>query len=186
MTLMENLRGKRKRVMPDNRSPKDQTFNVEKLGQDVEDAMQRVHPYDDQTATQQLEVYIPRKGPTPLPTVEMAAALPDYVEHHTNVDDIGKLSAAAVVQQYETAAKTIELMGKELIEAAQQAEKMATEVKEAIAYIQEVAQKYRDEAKVIFDRIEKASLLTSEVRATCDDMRKKIENHQTSALIYQG
>lgn len=173
-TLMENLRGKNKRVTTDNRSPKDQTFDVKKMGQDLEDVLHYAHDLDDQ---QQLEVYIPR-GPTPLPPpVELTPTIPVYVEHLTNVDDIGKLSAAAVVQQYEAAAVTLELMGKELIDAAKRAEKMASDVKQAISYVEEVAQKYRDEAKIIFERIEQASILTTEVRATCDEMRKKIEDH---------
>jgi len=102
-------------------------------------------------------------------------SLPDYVKHDMGVDEIGRLSAEAVISQYESAAKSIEAMGAELIDCAKRAEKMAADVKLAIEFVKETADKYREEAKSIFDRIEKASLLTIEVRETCDNMRRKIE-----------
>jgi len=173
MTIMETMRGRRKRAIAEPEHP----YNVNELERDVEDALERVRPRDlDQDALQQLALYIPAReepvAPTPLPMV----TLPPYVEHNLNVDDLGKLSSAAVVQQYEAAAVTLEAMGKELIDAAQRGEKMAAEVKVTIKEVEEVAQKYRDEAKRVFLSIERSSLLTAEVRATCNEMRKKIED----------
>ena len=53
-----------------------------------------------------------------------ALAIPDYVEHRDGVTEIGKLSAEAVVREYEAAAKDIETMGVELIERVRQCEAM--------------------------------------------------------------
>jgi hypothetical protein len=46
------------------------------------------------------------------------APMPSYVEHHADVDQIGKLSAEAVIAQYEGAVKALEAMGTTLIDCA--------------------------------------------------------------------
>jgi hypothetical protein len=107
--------------------------------------------------------------------------VPPYVEHHADIDQIGKLSAEAVIAQYEGAVKALEAMGTTLIDCVRRAEKMAADCKDAIAYVQDTAQKYREEAKLIFDRIQQASVMTAEVRSVCDQMRKRIENPAQSA-----
>ena len=104
------------------------------------------------------------------------APMPSYVEHHADVDQIGKLSAEAVIAQYEGAVKALEEMGTTLIDCVKRAENMAAGCKDAIAYVQDTAQKYREEAKLIFERIEQASVMTAEVKSVCDDVRKKIEH----------
>ena len=107
--------------------------------------------------------------------------MPPYVEHHADVDQIGKLSAEAVIAQYEGAVKALEDMGATLIDCVKRAEKMAAGCKDAINYVHDTAQKYREEAKLIFERIEQASAVTAEVRSVCDEMRKKIEHPTQSA-----
>jgi hypothetical protein len=107
--------------------------------------------------------------------------MPPYVEHHADVDQIGKLTAEAVIAQYESAVKALEAMGTTLIDCVNRAEKMAAGCKDAITYVHDTAQKYREEAKLIFDRIEQASVMTAEVRSVCDEMRKKIEHPPQSA-----
>jgi hypothetical protein len=49
-----------------------------------------------------------------------APAMPDYVEHRDGATEIGKLSAEAIVREYEAAAKEIEAMGAELVERVKQ------------------------------------------------------------------
>ena len=57
------------------------------------------------------------------PTVSAPAmAMPDYVEHSAGATEIGKLSAEAVVREYEIAAKEIEVMGTELMDLVKQCE----------------------------------------------------------------
>jgi hypothetical protein len=110
-----------------------------------------------------------------------SAPMPPYVEHHADLDQIGKLSAEAVIAQYEGAVKALEDMGATLIDCVKRAEKMAAGCKDAINYVHDTAQKYREEAKLIFERIEQASAVTAEVRSVCDEMRKKIEHPTQSA-----
>jgi hypothetical protein len=101
-------------------------------------------------------------------------SLPDYVEHQNGVPRVGALSAEAVVRDYETAAKEIESMGTELIEAAKKCEAMTADVHNAIAFMRDTAAAYREEAKKIFKRIEDCALFTEDVRKTCEEVKRKM------------
>lgn len=103
-----------------------------------------------------------------------SVALPDYVEHQQGVSRVGALSAEAVVRDYEAAAKEIESMGEELIDAAKKCEAMTAEVHAAIAYMRDTATAYREEAKKIFKRIEHCALFTEEVRKTCEEVKRRM------------
>src|SRR6185437_881197 len=108
-------------------------------------------------------------GTTVHPAKSLASTtLPDYVEPQDGVPRVGALSAEAVVRDYETAAKEIEAMGAEMIDAARKCEAMTAEVHLAIAYMHETAAAYREDAKRIFKRIEDCSFLTEHVRQTCE------------------
>jgi hypothetical protein len=114
------------------------------------------------------------------PSVQSAAqspSMPDYVEHQAGVPRVGALSAEAVVRDYETAAKEIEAMGAELISAARKCEAMTAQVHDAIAYMRDTAAAYREEAKKIFKRIEDCSMLTEDVRKTCESLKRRIESN---------
>jgi hypothetical protein len=101
-------------------------------------------------------------------------AMPEYVEHHDGATDIGKLSAEAVVREYEAAAKEIEAMGAELIERVRQCETMTRDALAANQEMKETAARYREEAKRIFVEIENCSLMTAEVRRTCTELKDRI------------
>jgi hypothetical protein len=101
-------------------------------------------------------------------------ALPDYVEHQQGVSRVGALSAEAVVRDYEAAAREIESMGAELIDAAKKCEVMTSEVHNAIAYMHDTAAAYREEAKRIFKRIEDCAVFTQDVRKTCEEVKRKM------------
>jgi hypothetical protein len=101
-------------------------------------------------------------------------ALPDYVEHRDGATEIGKLSAEAVVREYEAAAKDIEALGVELVEHVKQCEAMSRQTLVVIDELKETAERYREEAKRVFLQIETYSLVTAEVRKTCAEMREKI------------
>ncbi|WP_249164237.1 hypothetical protein [Bradyrhizobium jicamae] len=100
--------------------------------------------------------------------------MPDYVEHRNGVNEVGKLSAEAVVREYEAAVKEIEALGTELQLAAKKCETMVAGVHDMIAEIKEFAAGYRDQGKRFFLQIEAVSLMTSEVRDTCEVLKKKI------------
>jgi hypothetical protein len=124
-------------------------------------------------------------GQMPLPSVRapsvQSETMPDYVEHQDGVPRVGALSAEAVVRDYEAAAKEIEAMGAELIGAAQKCEAMTAEVHNAIAYMRDTAAAYREEAKKIFKRIEDCTILTEDVRKTCETVKRRIEGNSNSA-----
>lgn len=107
--------------------------------------------------------------------------MPDYVEHKQGVNQVGKLSAEAVVREYDAAVKEIEALGKELSEAAKKCEAMVAGVHAMVAEIKELAAKYRDEGKRYFLQIEDCSLMTSEVRTVCEALTKKIARSNIAA-----
>jgi uncharacterized coiled-coil DUF342 family protein len=101
-------------------------------------------------------------------------AMPDYVEHSAGATEIGKLSAEAVVREYETAAKEIEVMGTELMDLAKQCEAATRNALTVTEELKETASRYREEAKRVFQQIENCSQVTAEVRHICNELREKI------------
>jgi hypothetical protein len=101
-------------------------------------------------------------------------AMPDYVEHREGATEIGKLTAEAIVREYETAAKEIEGMGAQLIDCVKHCEEMTRDALRVIEEMKETAARYREEAKRIFLQIENCTLMTAEVRKTCTELKEKI------------
>jgi hypothetical protein len=101
-------------------------------------------------------------------------SMPGYVEHRDGATEIGKLSAEAVVREYEAAAKEIEAVGAELIERIAQCQAVTRDAFGMTAELKEIAERYREEAKRVFLQIENCSLMTAEVRKTCVELKEKI------------
>jgi len=101
-------------------------------------------------------------------------SIPDYVEHREGATEIGKLTAEAIVREYEAAAKDIEAMGAELIERVKQCEAMTRDALAVTQEMKETAMRYREEAKRIFVQIEDCSQMTAEVRKTCTELKERI------------
>src|ERR1700749_3515825 len=101
-------------------------------------------------------------------------AMPDYVEHREGATEIGKLSAEAVVREYEATAKEIESMGSELLDRVKQCEAMTRDALAVTDELKEVAARYREEAKRVFEHIESCSLVVAEARKTCTDLKDRI------------
>ena len=101
-------------------------------------------------------------------------AMPDYVEHSDGATEIGRLSAEAVVREYEAAAKDIEALGQELVENVKHCEAMNRDSLVVIEELKETAERYRKEARRVFLQIENYSLVMAEVRKNCAEMREKI------------
>jgi hypothetical protein len=141
-----------------------QVFNVVDLEKEIE-AEIRNSPI--RTGERSIDFAPPRvRAPT--------IAIPDYVEHCEGATEIGKLSAEAVVREYESAAKEIEGMGAELIERVKQCEAMTREALVVTEEMKETAARYREEAKRVFRQIENCTLMTAEVRKTCSELKEKI------------
>jgi len=89
----------------------------------------------------------------------------------TEVSRVGALTAEAVMQDYEAAAKEIEAMGAELVSAVKKFETMTTDVQNTI---RDTAEAYRQEGKKIFERIEECAVFTEDVRKTCEDVKRRM------------
>ena len=103
-----------------------------------------------------------------------APAIPDYVGHHDDATEIGKLSAEAIVREYEVTAKEIEALGEFVKEMAQRCEQLSTSASDMLKEIKSTAARYRKEGKRIFNEIESCSSATDEVRQLCGTFRDKI------------
>ncbi|HLZ01204.1 MAG TPA: hypothetical protein VKR55_03525 [Bradyrhizobium sp.] len=101
-------------------------------------------------------------------------AVPEYVSHREDVTEIGKLSAEALVREYEVTAKEIEAMGEFVKEMAQRCEQLTTSASDMLKDIRATAARYRKEGKRIFNEIESCSSATDEVRRLCETFRDKI------------
>jgi chromatin segregation and condensation protein Rec8/ScpA/Scc1 (kleisin family) len=141
-----------------------QVFNVVDMEREIEEQVRNSPPIRDQRPVN----FAPPRVRAP------ALSIPDYVEHREGATEIGKLSAEAVVREYEAAAKDIEAMGAELIERVKQCEAMIRDALAVTEEMKETAARYREEAKRIFLQIENCTLMTAEVRKTCIELKEKI------------
>ena len=133
-------------------------FDVTRLEEDVREAVtQRPHI--------QAVDYTPRTAPPPVP---------EYVSHRDDVSEIGRLSAEAIVREYEETAKEIEAMGGTVREMVQRCEQLSASASAMLKDIKSTAARYRKEGKRIFNEIESCSSATDEVRRMCESFRDKI------------
>jgi len=147
-----------------------QVFNVVDMEREIEEQVRNSPPIRDQRPVN----FAPPRVRAP------ALSIPDYVEHREGATEIGKLSAEAVVREYEAAAKDIEAMGAELIERVKQCEAMTRDALSVTKEMKETAARYREETKRVFVQIENCSLVTAEVRKTCGDLKAKIATPPTA------
>jgi hypothetical protein len=128
-------------------STEGKAFNMEDLVQQIKEGMQKVPPFPGTNS-----------GNSSAPRVNAPSlSMPDHVEQTDGTAKLGQLSAEAIVREYEAAAKEIEAMGAEVLEG-----------------VNETAARYREEAKRIFLEIQNCSVVTTEVRRLCVEMKDKI------------
>jgi hypothetical protein len=139
-------------------TPKPPIFDVVDIEREIEEEFRKIPTV--------------REGQPTVPAPQLA--MPDYVEHRDGATEIGKLSAEAVVREYEAAAKDIEELGAELVGHVKKCEAMTRDALTVIEELKETAGRYREEAKRVFLHIENCSLVTAEVRKTCIEMRDRI------------
>jgi hypothetical protein len=135
-------------------------FDANRLEGEVRDAVQQSHPH-----IQTLD-FTPRTALVP--------RVPDYVSHREDVSEIGKLSAEAIVKEYEETAKEIETMGNVVREMVQRCEQLTASASAMLADIRATAARYRKEGKRMFTEIESCSSATDEVRRLCETFRDKL------------
>ncbi len=132
-------------------------FNVAELEGDIREAVQQ-RPAHIQPVEPMLR----------LPSV------PEYVSHHEDATEIGRLSAEAIVKEYEVTAKEIEAVGEFVKEMAKRCEQLTTSASDMLKEIKTTAARYRKEGKRIFNEIESCSSATDEVRQLCGTFRDRI------------
>ena len=130
-------------------------FDISRLEDEVQEAVQQRHSHI------QTVDYIPRP-------------VPDYVIHRDDVSEIGKLSAEAIVKEYEATAKEIEAMGQTVNEMVQRCDQLTASAHTMLKDIKTTAMRYRKEGKRMFNEIEQCSNATDEVRKLCENFRDKI------------
>lgn len=100
--------------------------------------------------------------------------MPDYVRHRDGINKIGILTSEAMVHQFETAAKAVEAMGKELERVVSHCETVKNDAIETMQKCQETADRYREEARRTFDAVEHNALIVQHVTNVCAELRDKI------------
>ena len=134
-------------------------FDVSRLEEDVRDLAHQKSPHV------QAVDYAPRTQAPPVP---------EYVSHRDDATEIGKLSAEAIVKEYEETAKEIEGIGEVVKEMLRRCEQLAASASSMLKDIKSTAARYRKEGKRMFQEIEKCSSTTDEVRRLCESFRDKI------------
>ena len=140
-------------------------FDAGRLEDEVREAVQH-HPH-----IQVLE-HVPRTPPPPVP---------NYVQHREDVSEIGKLSAEAIVKEYEETAKEIETMGDVVRDMVQRCEQLTASASAMLKDIKTTAARYRKEGKRMFTEIESCSSATDEVRRMCEAFRDKLAANAESS-----
>lgn len=142
-------------------------FDASRLEDEVRDVVQH-HPH-----IRALE-HVPR--------TTLAPPVPDYASHRDDVSEIGKLSAEAIVKEYEETAKEIETMGNVVREMVQRCERLTGSASAMLKDIKSTAARYRKEGKRMFTEIESCSSATDEVRRLCESFRDKLAARDSEAI----
>ena len=142
-------------------------FDASRLEDEVREAV-----HHSPTYLQALD-HVPRTLPPPVP---------DYVSHREDVSEIGKLSAEALVKEYEETAKEIETMGNVVREMVQRCEQLTSSASAMLKDIKSTAARYRKEGKRMFTEIESCSSATDEVRRLCGSFRDKLAASDPEAI----
>jgi predicted nuclease with TOPRIM domain len=104
----------------------------------------------------------------------MPRPVPEYVNHRDDVSEIGKLSAEAIVKEYEATAKEIEAMGQTVNEMVQRCDQLTASASAMLKDIKATAARYRKEGKRMFNEIEQCSTAAEEVRKLCESFQDKL------------
>lgn len=142
-------------------------FDASTLEDEVREAVRQGHPH-----VQALD-FAPRTMSAP--------PAPEYVNHREDVSEIGRLSAEAIVREYEETAREIEAMGDVVREMVRRCEQLTGSASAMLKDIKATAERYRNEGKRMFSEIESCSSATDEVRRLCEAFREKLATASVEA-----
>lgn len=90
------------------------------------------------------------------------------------LDDLGRMSAEAVLTQYEATAKAVEEMGNDVKEMVKKLGYSLIECDNDMKVVAETAAAIREKGKHNEALIQQVSALSSSIRAACEEFRKKV------------
>jgi hypothetical protein len=122
----------------------------------------RLAPRDLDADVQQV---LSRKFTDPKPAVSTAMR---------ELDDLGRMSAEAVLTQYEATAKAVEEMGNDVKEMVKKLGYSLIECDNDMKVVAETAAAIREKGKHSQALIEQVSALSSSIRAACEEFKKKV------------
>jgi methyl-accepting chemotaxis protein len=91
-----------------------------------------------------------------------------------HVEDLGRMSAEAVLAQYETAAREFEIMGDEIKARIEKLQASLDDAHEALRLLADAAKAIRDKGQLAHAQIEEMSAVTKHVRDAVAEATKKI------------
>jgi hypothetical protein len=92
--------------------------------------------------------------------------------HHQEFEDIGKLSAEAVMSQYENAAKSMD----ELAQAVRtRMENILHQCDNEIKHLADASKAIREKGKMIQEQIEKDSAISQDMHRVIDEVKSKLK-----------
>lgn len=106
---------------------------------------------------------------------------PEYVEHYTQEPepDIGRLSADAVLEQYNMAAKAVKDMGEEIQERIRALEAALRECDADMKLLDEAAQAIKEKGKLAHAEIERTSAVSKDIREVVAVIKSKLEERES-------
>jgi hypothetical protein len=108
-----------------------------------------------------------------------ALRLPPVVPFTTpklhDLDELGRMSAEAVLTQYEATARAVEEMGNDVKDMVKRLGEKLIECDTDLKHLAETAAAIRDKGKHSQALIEQISSLSTSVRAACAEFKKKME-----------
>jgi signal transduction protein with GAF and PtsI domain len=143
-------------------------FDASRLEDEVRESVQQNRPY------LQTNDHVPR--------AVLAPPVPEYVTHRDDVSEIGKLSAEAIVKEYEETAKEIEAMGDVVRDMVKRCDELSASASSMLKDIRMTATRYRKEGKRMFAEIESCSSAADEVRKLCEGFRDKLAAKESEGL----
>jgi hypothetical protein len=153
----------------------------------VQNAAAAVKPFDVNRLEDEVRQAVIQKTPPPhIQSPDFTAhnappPIPEYVRHREDVTEIGKLSAEAMVKEYEETAKEIEAIGEIVKDMVQRCEQLTLSASDMLKDIKTTAMRYRKEGKRMFNEIESCSTTTDEVRRLCGGFRDKLATKTAEA-----
>jgi hypothetical protein len=89
-------------------------------------------------------------------------------------EDLGRMSAEAVLTQYEAAARAVQEMGDAVKVRVNNIAAALLEADEDMKQIAETAKSIMEKGKLVQAQIEEASALSNSIRSACIDFKKKV------------